>query len=142
MARHWSLCFLVSPYDLQDTMSCQCSSSDLPWVIRIWESVFYSQGFFTLHSFLLVLRLPWCRQFNLRVNRASCWHLKQSPSSAIGLNHSNPQKRYDVRFYLRVTAGRLHNEEPVFYRSWTPFTIGKHARSLMLYPFGHRAMRC
>ena len=55
----WSLCFLLSPCYLQDAMPCQWSFSDLPPVLQIWDSVFNSQAFFTLHSFLLVLRLPW-----------------------------------------------------------------------------------
>ena len=59
MPRHWSLCFLLSPCYLQDAMPCEWSSSDLPRVLRIWESIFYSQVFFTLQSFLLALRLPW-----------------------------------------------------------------------------------
>ena len=54
----WSLCFLVSPCYLQDAMLCQWSPSDLPRVLQIWESIFYSQVFFTLHSFLLFSRLP------------------------------------------------------------------------------------
>ena len=58
MPCHWSLCFLVSPCYLQDPMPYQWSSGDLSWVLQIWESVFYSQAFFTLHTFLLVLRLP------------------------------------------------------------------------------------
>ena len=69
----------------------------LPWVLRIWESVFYSQAFFTLHSFLLVSRPPWGRQFSLKVSRASCWSSKQSPGLIICLNHSNPQKFYTAR---------------------------------------------
>ena len=44
---------------LTGAMPCQWSSSDLPRVLQIWETVFYAQAFFTLHSFLLVLRLPW-----------------------------------------------------------------------------------
>ena len=75
MPRHWSLCFLLSPCYLQDTMPCQWSFSDfLPRVLRIRESVFYSQAFFTLHSFLLVLRSSWGRQFNLNVSSGSCWY--------------------------------------------------------------------
>ena len=92
MPRHWPLCFLLSPCYLQDTMQCQWSSSDLPRVLRIWESVFYSRAFFTLHSFLLVSRHPWGRQFNLKVSRPSCWSSKHSPGPAICLNHNNPQK--------------------------------------------------
>ena len=92
MPRHWSLCFLLSPCYLQDTMPCQWSSSDLPRVLRVWESDFYSQAFFTLHSFLLVLRPPCGRKFNLKVSSASCWSSKHSPGPAICLNHNNPQK--------------------------------------------------
>ena len=66
--------FLLSPCYLQDTMPCQWSSSEfLPRVLWIWENVFYSQTFFTLHSFLLVFRLPWERQFNLNISRVSWW---------------------------------------------------------------------
>ena len=77
----------------------------LPWQLRIWESVFYSQAFFTLHSFLLVSRPPWGRQFNL----TSCWSSKHSSGPAICLNNSNPQKIYICRFYLRVTPGQSRN---------------------------------
>ena len=48
--------------------------------------------FFTLHSFLLVSRPPWGRQFNLKVSRASCWSSKHSPGPTICLNHNNLQK--------------------------------------------------
>ena len=84
-------------------------STLLPWVLLIWESVFYSLTFFTLHSFLLVLRPRWGRQFNLNVSRASCWSLKHSSSPTICLSHSNPQKFYTGRFYLRVRAGQSRN---------------------------------
>ena len=144
MSRHWSLCFLVSPCYLQDAMPCQWSSSDLPRVLRIWESVFYCQAFSTLHSFLLVLRLPWGQQFNLKVSRILCWSLKHSPGSAICLNHSNPQKRYGGRFYLRVTADRLSNEESASYGIWTLFAIGERMPEASCFirlaaePYGQR----
>ena len=64
---NWSLCFLLLPCHLHDTMPCQWSSSDLPQVLQIWESLFYSQVIFTLLSFLLVSRPPWGRQFNLKL---------------------------------------------------------------------------
>ena len=73
-ARHWSHWFLV------------------PRVLRIWESVFYSQALFTLRSFLLVLRPSRGRQFNRKVTRASRRSSKHSPGPAICLNHNNPQK--------------------------------------------------
>ena len=51
--------FLLLPYYLQDTMPFPWSSSDfLLRVLQIWKSVFYSQAFFTLHSFLLISRSP------------------------------------------------------------------------------------
>ena len=43
--------FLLSPCYVEDTMPHQWSFSDLPWALRIWESVFYSPAFFTLPSF-------------------------------------------------------------------------------------------
>ena len=92
MPPHWSLCLLLSLCYSHDTMPCQWSSSDLPRVLRIWESVFYSQAFFILHSFLLVSRPPWGRQFKLKVIRTPCWSSKHSPGPAICLNHNNPQK--------------------------------------------------
>ena len=91
MPRHWSLCFLVSPCNLQEAMPCQWSSSDLPRVLRNWESDFYSQVLFTLYSFLMFSRLCWSRQFHLKVSRASCWSSKHSPDTAICLNDSNSQ---------------------------------------------------
>ena len=132
--------FLLPPCYLQVVMPCQWSSSDLSQVLRIWESVFHSHAFFTLHSFLLVLRLPWGRQFNLKFSRDSCWSSKHSPGLAICLNHSNLQKRYGSRFYLRVTAGWLRNEESASNGIWTLSEIGEHARSLTLYLFRHRGM--
>ena len=54
----------------------QWSSSGLPWVLRICENVFYSQAFFTLHSFLLVSRPPCGRQFNLKVSRVLSWYFQ------------------------------------------------------------------
>ena len=69
--------FLLSPCYLQDTMPCQWTSSDfLLWVLRIWESDFNTQAFFTLHSFLLVSRPPWGRQFNLNISSVSCWYFQ------------------------------------------------------------------
>ena len=100
-------------------MPCQWWSSDLPRVLRIWESASYSQAFFTIHYFLLVSRLPWGWQFNLKVSRASCWSLKDILGPTICLNHYNPQSRYSGRFYLRLMAGRLRNEESASYRVWT-----------------------
>ena len=43
---------------LRDDMQRQWSTGDLPRVLRIWESVFYSRTFFTLHYFLLSRDFP------------------------------------------------------------------------------------
>ena len=48
MPRHCSLCLLLPPCYLQDAMPCHWSSSDLPQVLRIWESGFDSKAFFYL----------------------------------------------------------------------------------------------
>ena len=69
----------LSPCYLQDTMPSQWSSSDiLPRVLRIGESVLYSQAFF-----LLVLRPTWDRQFNLNISRTSCWYFQNIASARL-----------------------------------------------------------
>ena len=55
----------------------------LPQVLRIWESVFYSQTFFILHSFLRSSRLPWDWQFSLEGCRTSHWGSKHRPVPSI-----------------------------------------------------------
>ena len=95
----------------------------VPRVLRIWESVSYSQVFFTLHSFLLVLSLPWGAQFNLKVSRTLCWSSKHSCSPAIVSNNGNPQKRYGGRFYL-CASGHFWSKgstamEPSSHWFWT-----------------------
>ena len=81
------------------------------WVLRIWESVFYAQSFFTLNSFLLLSRLPWDRQFCFEGCRASqgpavqLWRLRfETQTWPIGLfeSHSVRQKVLLGRFNLCV----------------------------------------
>ena len=48
-------------------------------------------------------------QFNVQISRALCWSSKHSLDSTICLNHSNPQKIYTGRFYLRARAGQSRN---------------------------------
>ena len=68
-------------------------------IYREWyefeRAFFLSQAFFMLHSFLMVSRPPWGRQFNLKISRD------------FRFNYNNPQKRYGDRFYLMGTAGWL-----------------------------------
>ena len=75
ISSQWPPCFLIlpvllvrycttkwsngtAPVYLWDVMPRQWSPDNLPRVLRIWESVFYSQTLFTLHSFLLFQGLP------------------------------------------------------------------------------------
>ena len=139
MPRHWSLCFLVSPCYLQDIMPCQWSSSGRD-CYGFERAFFYFSGAFSLHSFLLVLRLPWSRKFNLKVSRASCWSSKHSHGPTICLNHNNPQKGYGGRFFLWFTAGWLC-EESAPYGIQTIFTTSRVVKSCTTYPFGHRAIQ-
>ena len=92
------------PCYLQDTMPCQRSSSNfLPRLLRIWESVFYSQAFFTLHSFVLVLKRTWDRQFNLNISRASCWYFRNiAPVRLFVWITTIHDKIYRGNFYLSV----------------------------------------
>ena len=114
------------------------------------RELFLLSGVFTLHS-CCFQGFPGSRQFNLKVNRASCWSSKHNPSPTIYLN---PQKIYKGRFYLSPRAGQsqiinlykqlvLRNfslEMFASYGVWTLFTIGEHVKSFMFYPFGHRAL--
>ena len=57
------------------------------------------RAFFTLGCVLhcppsCFWRLPWGRQFNLKVTRTSCWSLKHSPGPTICLCHNKLQKIY------------------------------------------------
>ena len=60
----------------------------LPRVLRIWECIFYSQAFFTLHSLLLLWRLPWDCHFYLEGCRASHWGSKHRHGPSVCLNHT------------------------------------------------------
>ena len=137
--RPWLLCFLLSPCYLQDTMPCQWSSSDfLPRVLRIWEGVFYFQAFFTLHSFLLVLRPPWGRQFSLNNSRASCWYFRNIVLARLFIWITTiHNKKIQVTFMYGLPLARY--EYNVSYEIWTLFTIVCCVRGLIIYPFGHRA---
>ena len=79
--------------------------------LRFWVGVIYPQAFFTLRSFTDIFDstcvyqgLPGSRQFFLEVCRASYWSSKHRPGPSVCLIHSNPQKIYTGRFYLRVRA--------------------------------------
>ena len=93
------------------TYSRSCHTSGHLMIYREcygFERAFFTLAFFTLHSFLLVLRLPWGRQFNLKVSRASCRSSKHSPGPAIRLNHNNPLKNLPLaRFELFSHARNL-----------------------------------
>ena len=60
----------------------------LPRVLRISGSVFYSQAFFTLHSFLLLSRLPWSQQICLEDCRTSHWGSKHRPGPSVCLGYT------------------------------------------------------
>ena len=118
MPRQWSSCFLVLPMLLTHithgatprvAMPHQWSPGDLPRVLHIWESMFYSQAFLPWHSFLIFWRLSWGRHFNLKVSTDSCWSSKHSPGRTNCLNHNNPQKIYMWLFHLRPRSGQSRN---------------------------------
>ena len=93
-----TLCHAIG-YQLLPTQSCSR------------ECYGFEGAFFTFRCFLPCTPsccfegLPGSRQ----VSRASCLSSKHSPSPTICLNHSNPQKTYTGRFYLRARAGQSRN---------------------------------
>ena len=111
MPRQWLPCFLVLPMLLVWHYSSQWpagTATVLPTgqyamsVVTWWFTAsatdlrerFLLSGVFCLALLPAFSRLPWGRQFNVKVGRASCWSSKHSPIPTICLNHSNPQKVY------------------------------------------------
>ena len=56
--------------------------------LRIWESAFYSEAFFVLHSFLLLSNLLWGCRFFLEGFRSSHWGSKHRIGPSVCLNHT------------------------------------------------------
>ena len=82
-----------------DTYRTPCHASG--HLVIYHECYGFERAFFTFHvSLLQVSRLPWGRQFNLKVSRASCRSSKHRLGRAFRMNHNNPQKKYSGRFYL------------------------------------------
>ena len=97
--------------DLTDAMPCHwLPATSHPPFYR--ECYGFERAFFTLKRFLpytpsyFFQGFPGSGQFSLKISRASCWSSKHSLGSTICLNHSNLQKIYTSRFYLRVRAGQ------------------------------------
>ena len=69
-------------------------------VLRIWESIFYSQALFTLHSFptfgtnRFYQDFPGSRQFFLEGCKVSHWGSKHRPGPSVCLNQKMFSKRY------------------------------------------------
>ena len=92
---------------IRDTFIFNHSVIFLPRTLRFWVGVFYPQAFFTLRSFTDNLRLsrppwepevlPWSLQGFILI-------LETQTGPSVCLIHSNPQKIYTGRFYLRVRA--------------------------------------
>ena len=78
----------------------------LPWALRFWVGVFYTQVLFTLCSFTDILTcvyqgFPGSWQFFLEVFRASYWSLKHRPGPCVCLIHSNPQYSHSEWFSFK-----------------------------------------
>ena len=70
----------------------------------------FERAFFTLRCFLLYTPSCWFQGFP---GSRPCWSSKHSSSSAICLNHNNPQKSYTGRFYLKFPPGWLTKNLPL-----------------------------
>ena len=92
-------------------LSSYCKRYGFEWVF------FNPQAFFTLRSFTnsfdstcFYQGFPGSRQFFLEVCRALYWSSKHRRGPSACLIHSNLQKFYTSRFYLRVRAARIREE--------------------------------
>ena len=132
---------------LRDIMLRQWWSGDLPRVLRVWESVFYSQAFFTLHSFLLLQGFPGTGSSNSELARLHA-DLRNIASTQLLVWITTIHKRFICgRFYLRARDGhprniKLHGKlvlqsisftETLFlkYSPLTGFATGKHVTSVL-----------
>ena len=145
MPRPWSPCFLFlpmlliwhyttrwssgTPPYLRNTMSRQWSPGNLPRVLRIWESVFYSQAFFSLYSLA---------ELHADLRNIARTHLFVWITAIYKIFFCG-------RFSLRARAGQsrninLHGELilrnicfEIFasYGIWTLFAIGEYVTSLL-----------
>ena len=111
MSRHRSLCFLLSPCYLQDTMPCQWSSSDLPQVLRILKQRLLLSDLFYLT--LLPAGFKAQPQFNLKVSRTSHWSSKHSPARLFVWITTIHKRITLVSLYLSVMAGRPTKNVPL-----------------------------
>ena len=144
MSHHWSLCFLVSPCYLQDAMLWQWSSSDLPPVLQTWESVFHSQAFLTLQSFLLFSRLPWAGSstsklagfhadlWNIALAQLFVWIIAIHKSSILVGSIYVPKASFEVRV-LQPWNLPLTGLEPAFLKALC-------VRSRLSWQIGHRTV--
>ena len=78
----------------------------LPWALRFWKGIFYTQAFFTLRSFhwhftCAYQGFPGNRQFFLEVCRDSCWYSKHRPGPSVCLIHNNPQSSNSEKFIFK-----------------------------------------
>ena len=106
IARFLHLFYIFSPAHrrvIRDTFSLTFLDSSvtvLPRVLRIWENVFSSPVFFTLHSFpnfgttCVCQGFPGSRQFFLEGCRAIYWCSKHRSGPSVCLNHTVFSKRY------------------------------------------------
>ena len=116
----------------------------LPRALRFWVGVFYPQAFFNLRSFTdtcIYQGFSGCREFFLEICRALYWSSKHRPDQSVCLIHSNPQKFYTGRFYLRLRAVRICEESAsrrirtlstISLTCWKYFVLSIWPQSLMI----------
>ena len=130
MPRHRSFWFLVLPCYLQDAMLCQWSSSDLPWELRIWES--------------------------LKVNMVSCWSSKDTPGQVFvwittihirGIMVGSiyvPKASFEIRFpqpwKLVLNLCGFHSHGPSSHWFRTCILKSPIVSSRLFWPLDHRAL--
>ena len=131
----------------------QWSPGDFTRVLRISESVFYSQAFFTLHSSCFLKGFP---GDNISTSKSIRLHddSQNIAPARLFVWITVIHKRFICGgFYLRARAGQVRNinfsrelvvrnicfDISASYWVWTVFTIGEYLRSSILYPFDQKA---
>ena len=139
LPRHWSLCFFYHV-----TYRTPCHASD-HLVIFTASATYLRERFllsgiflYFLHSFLLVSRPPWGRQFNLKVSRVSCWYVRNIALARLFVWITTIRKGVMVGRSIQALWLADHVKNLLLKRFELSSRQAKRVKILTFYPLSHR----
>ena len=135
-------------------MPCQWSPGDLLQVLMIWEGVFYSQAFFTLHHCIFQGFL----RFGSSTSKSGGLHadLRNIVPAQLFVWITTIHRRFgigrfclrsrvaqsrSINFYRGLVLQNISFEISASYGVWTFFEIVGYVINLMFYLFGHKVLQ-